>query len=84
VPLLCEQRVVCGETPLSKAKHRKEPKAKPEPAAIPHAAGNDTSVPAGDSPGLPRWPLVLAAVAWGAWLVFMIVMMLLRMTSSGA
>ena len=73
---------------MSKPKHHKEhkprPNPKPKPAPAHQAAGNDHSVPAGDSPPLPRWPLVLAAIAWGGWLVFILVMMILRMTSSGA
>ena len=44
---------------------------------------HDRSVPAGDSPALPRWPLVLAATAWAAWLVFLVAMMALRIGSSG-
>lgn len=38
----------------------------------------DNGIPAGDSPPKPRWPLLLAAAAWGMWLVFMIVMMAVR------
>jgi hypothetical protein len=33
---------------------------------------------AGDSPALPRWPLIAAALAWGGWLVFLVVMLVLR------
>ena len=36
----------------------------------------DPSVPIGNAPQLPRWPLVLAGFAWLAWVVFLIVMML--------
>ncbi len=40
-------------------------------------------IPAGDSPPLPRWPLLIAAGAWGGWLVFLLVMMVMRIGSSG-
>ncbi len=36
----------------------------------------DPSVPIGNAPPLPRWPLVLAGIAWLAWVVFLVVMML--------
>ncbi len=39
---------------------------------------DDPSVPIGNAPPLPRWPLVLAAVAWFASVVFLVVMMLGR------
>jgi hypothetical protein len=39
---------------------------------------DDPSVPIGNAPPLPRWPLVLAAVAWFASVVFLFVMMLGR------
>ncbi len=44
---------------------------------------DDPSVPIGNAPPFPRWPLVLAAVAWFASVVFLVVMMLGR-TGSGA
>lgn len=39
---------------------------------------DDPSVPIGNAPPFPRWPLVLAAVAWFASVVFLVVMMLDR------
>lgn len=39
----------------------------------------DDGIPAGDSAPKSRWPLVLAAAAWGTWLAFMIVMMVARL-----
>jgi hypothetical protein len=39
----------------------------------------DDGIPAGDSPPKPRWPLILAAVAWGAWMAFLIVMLAVRL-----
>jgi hypothetical protein len=46
-----------------------------------HPAWNDPSIPAGDSPPLPRWPLVLSAVAWVAWLLFLVLMVAMRFGS---
>lgn len=39
---------------------------------------DDPSVPIGNAPPFPRWPLVLSAVAWFASVVFLVVMMLGR------
>jgi hypothetical protein len=33
----------------------------------------DPSVPVGDAPALPRWPVYLLAIAWGGWIVFLLV-----------
>jgi hypothetical protein len=39
---------------------------------------SDPNVPAGDSPPLPRWPLYVGIAAWGLWIVFLAVMVVLR------
>lgn len=39
---------------------------------------DDPNVPAGDAPPMPRWPLWGAAAAWGGWLIFVVVMMVLE------
>ena len=39
---------------------------------------DDPSVPVGNSPPMPRWPLVVSAMAWIAWVVFLIVMLASR------
>jgi len=39
----------------------------------------DNDLPAGDSPPLPKWPLVAAIVAYGAWMIFLLAMMILRL-----
>jgi hypothetical protein len=39
---------------------------------------SDPNVPAGDSPPLPRWPMYVSAAAWGLWIVFLVVMVVLR------
>ena len=44
----------------------------------------DPNVPAGDAPPLPRWPLVLSAIAWLGWLVFLIFMAAERTASAMA
>lgn len=43
----------------------------------------DNDLPAGDSPPLPRWPLTAAVLAYGAWMVFLIAMMIMRITYAG-
>jgi hypothetical protein len=57
---------------MSKAEQRNRPPVGP----------SDDGIPAGDSPPKPRWPLVLAAVAWGTWMVFLIVMLVFRLRES--
>lgn len=32
---------------------------------------SDPNIPVGNAPALPRWPLVVAALAWTAWVVFL-------------
>jgi hypothetical protein len=39
---------------------------------------DDPSVPVGNAPPMPRWPLVVSAVVWLAWVVFLIVMLVSR------
>jgi hypothetical protein len=41
----------------------------------------DPSVPAGDSPPMPRWPLIAGIVAWCLWFAFLVAMMLMRLRS---
>lgn len=52
-----------------------------EPAAQPKSIW-DNNLPAGDSPPLPRWPLTLSITAYALWMVFLIAMMVLRLTYS--
>ncbi len=35
----------------------------------------DPKIPVGNSPPLPRWPLVVTGLGWLAWVVFLVVMM---------
>lgn len=35
----------------------------------------DPSVPVGNAPPLPRWPLVLFTLAWLAWVMFLVAML---------
>jgi hypothetical protein len=39
---------------------------------------DDPSVPVGNAPPMPRWPLVVTAIAWLAWVVFLIAMLVSR------
>jgi hypothetical protein len=38
----------------------------------------DPSVPVGNGPSLPRWPVVVAAGAWLGWVAFLVVMAIYR------
>lgn len=40
----------------------------------------DNDLPAGDSPPRPPGVLIVTAVAYGCWLIFLLVMTILRMT----
>ncbi|MCH7840447.1 MAG: hypothetical protein IID38_09480 [Planctomycetes bacterium] len=71
---------------MSKKTHKRgeesEGKSGADPSSSPEKERginwDDPSVPIGNAPALPRWPLVLAAVAWFASVVFLVVMMLGR------
>lgn len=39
----------------------------------------DNDLPVGDSPPLPRWPLIVSIVVCCAWAVFLVSMMVLRL-----
>lgn len=39
---------------------------------------DDPSVPAGNAPPMPRWPVVVTTIAWLAWVVFLVVMLASR------
>jgi hypothetical protein len=39
----------------------------------------ENDLPAGDSPPLPRWPLILSATLYGLWMIFLIAMMIVRL-----
>ena len=41
----------------------------------------DPSVPVGNSPPFPRWPLALMSVIWGAWVVFLVLMLIQERTN---
>lgn len=63
---------------------RRGPAAGDKSAKQPKYDWDDPNIPAGDAPLMPRWPLVLSAVAWCGWLVFLVAMMVLRLrTTSG-
>lgn len=36
----------------------------------------DPSVPVGNAPPFPKWPLMLSATLWVGWIVFLFVMMI--------
>lgn len=42
----------------------------------------DNDLPAGDSPPLPRWPLTLSIAAYALWMLFLVAMMIVRLSSS--
>lgn len=45
---------------------------------------NDPNVPVGDSPPMPAWPMVLCAVGWVAFVLFLVMMALSVTRSHGA
>jgi hypothetical protein len=42
----------------------------------------DPSIPAGDSPPMPRWPLVVGGAIWCAWVAFLTVMVIIRLRTT--
>lgn len=52
-----------------------------EPTHSPERPEPD-DIPAGDSPPKARWPLILAAAAWGAWMLFLGAMLIVRLSES--
>lgn len=42
----------------------------------------DPGIPIGNAPPLPRWPLVLATLAWLGWVVFLAVMAVERVRTN--
>lgn len=42
----------------------------------------DPAIPAGDAPPMARWPLFAAAIAFGLWLIFLVVMVIVRMRTT--
>ena len=42
----------------------------------------DNDLPPGDSPPLPRWPLTASIVAYACWAVFLVAMMIVRLTTT--
>ncbi len=48
------------------------------------ASAKVADLPAGDMPPLPRWPLVVAAGVWAAWLIFLVAMAVMRVRATGA
>jgi hypothetical protein len=59
---------------VNKTANQQKTSGQSEPASI-----WDNDLPAGNSPPRPRAPLIAAAVAYGGWLVFLLVMVILRM-----
>lgn len=43
---------------------------------------SDPNIPAGNAPPMPAWRLLLAAAAFGLWLVFLIAMALVRIRTT--
>ena len=53
-----------------------------KPEKQPKYDWQDSNIPAGDAPPMPRWPLVISLLAWCGWLVFLVVMMVARMKTT--
>lgn len=64
----------------SKAPHRTATTESKEGAATAAPGINwaDPDIPAGNAPALPRWPLVVSALAFAAWVVFLVAMAVMR------
>jgi len=44
---------------------------------------DDPSVPVGDSPPLPIWPMILSAAAWIVWIAFLVTMTVYALRTRG-
>ncbi|HOA75866.1 MAG TPA: hypothetical protein PL151_20220 [Phycisphaerae bacterium] len=42
----------------------------------------DNDLPPGDSPPLPRWPLTAAIIAYSCWALFLVAMLIVRLTTA--
>ncbi len=42
----------------------------------------DNNLPPGESPPLPKWPLTASIVAYSVWMVFLVAMMIVRLTTT--
>jgi hypothetical protein len=42
----------------------------------------DNDLPAGDSPPLPKWPLTASIAVYACWIVFLVSMAVLRLSTS--
>lgn len=42
----------------------------------------DNDLPPGESPPLPKWPLTLSIAAYSCWMVFLISMLIVRLTTT--
>lgn len=42
----------------------------------------ENDLPPGDSPPLPRWPLTASIIAYSCWMVFLIAMLIVRLTTT--
>jgi hypothetical protein len=58
----------------------------PKPAAEtpkpPRVDWANPNVPAGNAPPLPRWPLIVSALACGLWILFMAAMAFVRVRTT--
>lgn len=42
----------------------------------------DNDLPPGESPPLPKWPLTASIVAYSCWMVFLVAMLIVRLTTT--
>ncbi len=40
-----------------------------------HIDWEDPSVPIGDAPSLPKWPVAVSALVWACWIALLVVML---------
>ena len=43
---------------------------------------SDPSVPVGNAPPMPRWPVAVTGLAWLAWLIFLMGMLMSRASAA--
>jgi hypothetical protein len=65
----------------SAADNTKVPAGPEQAAAPPKYDWADPKVPAGNAPSMPRWPLLVSGVVFGLWIIFLVAMAYIRVTT---
>jgi len=59
-----------------------QPPANSAKANVPKHDWADPAIPAGNSPPLPRWPLIVSAVVFTLWVGFLVAMAIIRIRTT--